>query len=168
MTQQEYTFERDSTVWAVIRWKKSEHGNGYVGEKVSTYILKEDARKEVYRLNGWKDKRIDFSYNWNSKLNGKAFTSIRLWNEAKYQVNSVYEIRLGNTKKGLARLISLKRIRIDHINDHIALLDTGCRAEECKQLIKTMYKNRHINWESQDLAYCLFMYVEDKKDLFNN
>ena len=89
-------------------------------------------------------------------------------NEAKYQVNSVYEIRLGNTKKGLARLISLKRIRIDHINDHIALLDTGYRAEECKQLIKTMYKNRHVNWESQDLAYCLFMYVEDKKDLFNN
>lgn len=156
----EYTFERDSTIWAVIRWKRSENGNGFIGEKIATYILKEDARREVYRLNGWKDMRLDFSYNWNSKLNGKAFTSIRLWNESKYKVGNVYEIWLGNTKKGIARLISLKRMRLDQINDHIALLDTGYQADECREMIKKMYKNKHINWESQFLAYCLFVYID--------
>jgi hypothetical protein len=166
--QPEYTYERDSTVWAVIRWRKCESGNGYIGEKISTYMLREDARKEVYRLNGWKDMRLDFSYNWNSKLNGKAFTSIRLWNENKYEVGNVYEIRLGNTKKGIARLVSLKRIRLDQINDHIALLDTGYRANECREMIKTMYKNKRIDWDNQYLAYCLFEYVESKNDLFNN
>lgn len=164
----EYTFERDSSTWAVVRWRKSESGNSYVGEKIATYILREDARKEVYRLNGWKDMRLDFSYNWNSKLNGKAFTSIRLWNEAKYEVGNVYEIRLGNTKKGIARLISLKRMRIDQISDHIALLDTGYRADKCRELIKTMYKNKRIDWDKQYLAYCLFEYIESKNDLFNN
>ena len=131
-------------------------------------MLKEDARREVYRLNGWKDMRLDFSHNWNGKLNGKAFTSIRLWNEGKYQVGNEYKIRLGNTKKGVARLVSLKRIRLDQINDHIALLDTGYMANECKELIRTMYKNKHIDWNNQYLAYCLFVYVEDKKDLFGN
>ncbi len=128
--QPEYTYERDSSVWAIIKWRKSEHGNGFIGQKIATCILKEDARKEVYRLNGWKDMRLDFSYNWNSKLNGKAFTSIRLWNESKYEVGNVYEIWLGNTKKGIARLISLKRMRLDQISAHIALLDTGYRAHE--------------------------------------
>lgn len=166
--QPEYTFERDSTIWAVIRWRKSKDGNGYVGKKVATFILKEDARKEVYRLNGWKDMRLDFSYNWNNKLNGKAFTSIRLWNENKYEVGNVYEIRLGNAKKGSARLISMKRIRLNQINDHIALLDTGYMANECVEIIKTMYKNKRIDWDTQCLAYCLFLYIEDKMDLFNN
>lgn len=168
MTQPEFTFERDSTVWAIIQWRKSDHGSGYVGEKIATYILKEDARKEVYRLNGWKDMKLDFSYNWNGKLNGKAFTSIRLWNEGKYEVGNEYEIRLGNTKKGTARLISLKRIRLNQINDYIALLDTGYQVDECREMLKTMYKNKHINWETQFLAYCLFMYIDENNNLFNH
>src|SRR5690554_4448825 len=165
--QPEYTFERDATIWAVIKWRKSDTGEGYIGEKVSSHVFKVDARKEVYRLNGWKDLRLDFAYNWNKKLNGKAFTSIRLWNENKYQVGNVYDIWLGNTKKGIASLVSLKRIRLDQINDHIALLDTGYRSAECQDMIKKMYKNKRINWESQYLAYCLFMYEENKNDLFN-
>lgn len=51
--QPEYSYERNSTIWAVIRWRKSATGNGYIGEKIATYILKEDARREVFRLNGW-------------------------------------------------------------------------------------------------------------------
>ena len=166
--QPEYTIERDATIWAVVKWHKSDTGNGYVGEKISSHVMRKDARKEVYRLNGWKDMRLDFAYNWNKKLNCKAFTSIRLWNENKYQVGNVFEVWLGNTKKGVASLVSLKRMRIDQINDHIALLDTGYRADECKDMIKTMYKNKRINWSTQYLAYCLFIYEENNNDLFNN
>lgn len=166
--QPEYSFERDSSIWVVIRWRKSESGSGYTGDKIASYTQKDDARKEVYRLNGWKDMRLDFSNNWNSKLNGKAFTTIRIWNESKYVTGNVYEIRLGNTKKGIARLVSLKRMRLDQINDFIALLDTGYNAEECRGIIKKMYKNKHINWETQLLAYCLFVFIEDGNNLFNN
>ena len=165
--QPEYSFEKDSTVWAVIRWKNAENGNGLVGEKIKTFILKDDARKEVYRLNGWQDFRLDFSHNWNGKLHGKAFTSIRLWNERKYQIDKEYDIYLNGFRRGRAKLISLKRIKIHQINEHIARLDTGYSAVECRELIRKMYKNKSIDWERQELAYCLFVFMDEKTELFD-
>lgn len=51
----EYTYELDSNLWALIRWREVAPGS-FVGKKVATFDLKEDARREVYRLNGWKYK----------------------------------------------------------------------------------------------------------------
>ncbi|MEL3904425.1 MAG: hypothetical protein P1P63_04870 [Treponemataceae bacterium] len=53
MKQPEYTFQRESGVWAIVHWRKAPNG-GYIGEKIATYDLKEDARREVYRLNNWR------------------------------------------------------------------------------------------------------------------
>ena len=52
MKQHEYTYQRESTVWAVYHWQKAA-GGSYKGEKIATYNLREDARREVYKLNGW-------------------------------------------------------------------------------------------------------------------
>ena len=166
--QPEYTYEKDSTVWAVIRWTKTALGNGYTGEKVATYILKEDARREVFRLNGWQDNRLEFSHNWNNKLLGKAFTTIRLWNEKKYIEGREFPVYLNGFSRGFAVLLSVKRLKLEQINEHIARLDTGYSAAECRELLRTMYKNKQIDWDRQDLAYCLFAFVEKKRDLFNN
>lgn len=163
----EYTFERDFGGWHVIRWKKMVNGDGYTGEKVSSHILKSDARKEVFRLNGWKDFRLSFSYNWNSKLNGKAFTSIRLWNEGKYAEGKEYDVYLNDLYRGRCRLLSIKRIKLDQISEHIARLDTGYSAHECREMIRKMYKNKNIDWDMQYLAYCLFAYIDVKKGLFD-
>ena len=158
--QPEYTYERDSTVWAVIRWTKAENGSGYRGEKIATYILKSDARKEVFRLNGWQDNRLEFSHNWNNKLHGKAFTSIRLWNEKKYIAGIEFPVYLNGFSRGFATLISVKRLKLAQINEHIARLDTGYSATECREMLRTMYKNKNINWDTQELAYCLLVWVE--------
>lgn len=165
--QPEYTYEKDSTVWAVVRWKQAT-ATGYVGEKIETYILKSDAQKRVYELNGWQDNRIDFSHNWNNKLQNKAFTTIRLWNEKKYVEGRDYAIYLNGFSRGFARLLSIKRLKLQQINEHIARLDTGYSAVECREVLRTMY-NKQIDWNTQELAYCLFAFVEEKKkNLFNN
>lgn len=52
----EYTYERDGRIWCVVKWRKSPSG-GYIGEKIATHVLKENARSEVYRLNGWNKKQ---------------------------------------------------------------------------------------------------------------
>ena len=52
-----HTYERDGRIWCVVKWNKSLRSNGYIGQKISTHILKEDARREVYRLNGWNKKQ---------------------------------------------------------------------------------------------------------------
>lgn len=160
--QSEYTYERNGTGWAVYRWAKSEH-SGYDGVKVSSHILREDARREVYRLNGWVNKRLEFSYNWNNKLNNKAFTTIRLWNEKKYQEGRKYDVWLNSCNYGFARLVSVKRMKLADINEHIALLDTGYSADECREVIKKMYKNKPIDWETQQLAYLLFVFEKEER-----
>lgn len=52
--QPEYTYERYYSLWAIYRWREAP--GGYIGERVETYILREDARKRTYELNGWKWK----------------------------------------------------------------------------------------------------------------
>lgn len=164
--QPEYTYERESTVWCVVHWKKLDN-NSYSGEKIATYILKDDARKEVFRLNGWTDNRIEFSTNWNGKLHNNAFTSIRLWNEKKYVIGRDYDVWLSHIRKGFAKLVAVKRMKLHQINEYIARIDTGYSADECQNIIRTMYKNKRIDWNTQDLALCLFVYVDEKKNLFN-
>lgn len=162
-TRPEYTYELRGTIWIVIRWKKSGNGTSYVGEKISTYMLREDARREVYRLNGWQIDRLNFSYNWNGKLNNSAFTSIRLWNEKKYVEGREYEVWIGSKNLGYARLVSVKKMKLADINEHIALLDTGYSAAECRGILIKMYKNAGINWETQQLAYLLFVFEKKER-----
>ena len=164
MNRSRYTYERDSGVWVVVEWRDGNAG-GRVGETISSHILKSDARREAYRLNGRVDYRLEFSYNWNGKLNGKAFTSIRLWNEKKYVQGREYVVYLKDFRRGRVKLISIKRMRLNNINEHIARLDTGYSAIECRDIIRKMYKNRQVNWETQYLAYLLFAYVNEEKVL---
>ena len=58
-------------------------------------------------------------------------------------------------------------MKLHQINEYIARIDTGYSADECQNIIRTMYKNKRIDWNTQDLALCLFVYVDEKKNLFN-
>lgn len=99
---------------------------------------------------------LNFTYNWNTKLRGKSFTTIRLRNDAKYYKGAVLSVALQNYPKGKAKVIDVKYLTIDKISEWIARLDTGYSAKECKDLIKAMYKNKPlINWQTQQLAYVL-------------
>ncbi len=57
----------------------------------------------------------------------------------------------------------MKRMRLNDINEHIARLDTGYSAIECREIIRKMYKNKRVNWETRYLAYLLFAYVDEEK-----
>jgi len=103
--------------------------------------------------------KINFSYNWNNKLAGVAFTTLRLKNP-KYQVGTSYEICLKKGKSGfatlfVARIIDIKDIRLSGITEYIALLDTGYRASECKAIVRNIYSKSHLNWDTQLLSFIL-------------
>ena len=104
----------------------------------------------------------DFSYNWNNKLNCVAFSTIRLRNDKKYYVGAKGIVRLKGHVKGSAKIVSVSHLKIDKINEAIARLDTGYSAEECRNLIKEMYKNKMINWATQELSFSILVY--DKKN----
>ena len=105
---------------------------------------------------------VDFSYNWNNKLQCSSFTSIRLANN-KYKIGEKYGVRLkGQFKLFFACVVDKKSLKLKDINEFIAHLDTGYSALECQSIIKKMYKNnRAINWETQELELILFKYTDE-------
>lgn len=56
----------------------------------------------------------------------------------------------------MAKVIDVKFMTLDKVNEWIARLDTGYSAKECREMIKTMYKNVPlIDWKTQELVYVL-------------
>jgi hypothetical protein len=101
---------------------------------------------------------VDFSYNWNNKINCKAFTTIRLSNSQKYIVDREYWIRLKSEIKSKAILRAVNHFTIDKLNDFISFLDTGYNAFECKKILRRMYPK--VDFERNTLCLILFEQVE--------
>lgn len=102
--------------------------------------------------------KIDFAYNWNGKLNCTSFTTLRLQND-KYIVGQSYEVFLKKEKIFTVKVLAIKNILLENINEFIARLDTGYSREECIALIRTMYKNKNINWNTQKLSLILLIKI---------
>lgn len=84
---------------------------------------------------------INFSTNWNNKLDCKCFTTLRLKNPKKYQLNKQYLINLKKNPIKKAEIIGIKTIFFKDINEYIAHLDTGYSLEETKNILLKMYPN---------------------------
>jgi hypothetical protein len=106
---------------------------------------------------------IKFSYNWNNKLNNKAFTTIRLHNPNKYQQGKQYRIECKGELKGIAVLHEIRVFTTDKLNDFVTYLDTGYNVHDTIKLLKTMYKNSNIDWNRQRLDFCLLVYQKEDK-----
>ena len=113
---------------------------------------------------------IIFSFNWNNKLDNKAFTTVRLRNDSLYKEYEIYEVFLNTEKsgiknsefKGLARIESIKNIYLSQVNSFVTFLDTGYPVKEFTKLVQTMYKNKVKDWTKQQLSLILLV-KEGKK-----
>lgn len=109
--------------------------------------------------------KLEFSTNWNKKLNCKCFTTIRLHNPQKYFIGEVFAIMLNEKNVGFAKLKDLKQIKIDEINNFMSFLDTGYNAATTKEIIKNIYKSKQINFETQVFDYCVFEYQDPQTEM---
>ena len=104
-------------------------------------------------------RNLKFSYNWNRKLDCNAFTTLRLARPGYYAEGQDYYVKLKEQDRGLATLQRIKTLRLAQLNDFIAYLDTGYGLDQTIDIIKKMYKNQNINWETQELYLMLFVRV---------
>lgn len=87
-------------------------------------------------------KKINFSYNWNNKLNStRSFSTIRYpskkWNKGEeYDIFFKREIMVCT-----AKIIELKDFRLGNLTEGMAWLDTGYDKQETKNILKTMFKS---------------------------
>ncbi len=100
---------------------------------------------------------LPFSYNWNNKLDCKAFTTLRLHNPDRFKVGQTYRITLNKSYKKHAKIEDIKTLLLKNISDYIAYLDTGYSKEECQSIIRKIYPNK--NFEHQKLDFILLKTV---------
>lgn len=112
------------------------------------------------------EQDLNFSTNWNSKLNCQCFTTIRLHNPKKYFPGARFNVYLKGHFKGSAQVIGVKICLLKDVSEYVARLDTGYSAAEFKKIIQTMYKGKPIAWERQLLDFCLLRYIKEGPDLF--
>jgi hypothetical protein len=105
--------------------------------------------------------KINFSTNWNNKLNNMCFTSIRPLNYNKYKTSLIYQVCLKDNHICLAELIEIRIIRLCDFSEIQARLDTGYDRNFLIQLMQRFYKldNYQLN---TPFMYLLFKKVSKK------
>lgn len=98
--------------------------------------------------------RIDFSHNWNHKLDCDYYTSIRIRNDEKYVVGNYYEVFFKKDKHHESQLVDVRHMFITQLNEFIAGLDTGYSLEECKNILLKMYPN--VDFNNKQITLLLF------------
>jgi len=82
-------------------------------------------------------EQLNFSYNWNKKLDCKMFTTLRLSN--RFSVGDKVFVTLKNIEHCNAICRGKKKLFMKDINEFIAGIDTGYSVEECQDILKKMY-----------------------------
>jgi len=99
------------------------------------------------------DSILKFSYDWNKKLKCDFFTTLRLYNEAKYRVGATLEVEYKKEIIKRVQVQAMKRIMLHEINAFIAGLDTGYSIEQTKAILIKMYPK--VNFQVQALSLVL-------------
>jgi hypothetical protein len=104
-----------------------------------------------------KMNHIDFSKNWNNKLDCQVFTTIR-FNDT-HQVGDTVLITLEGHVKGEASIIQKLRIEnIDKVSEWIAYLDIGESKAYLTKLFENFYAKKFPNWRQKELYYYLIKF----------
>lgn len=85
---------------------------------------------------------IEFSYNWNNKLDSRCFSTIRIYNPKKYVIGLNYKILLKSNYLYDAKIVYEKGFFINQLSEPMSFLDTGYSKIETIDILKKMYKNK--------------------------
>jgi hypothetical protein len=81
---------------------------------------------------------LDFTYNWNKKLDCDCFTTFRLHNPKKHKIGVLLLVSLKGEPLKEVMIKDIKTMKLSKVNEFIAYLDTGYSVEEFQKLVKTM------------------------------
>ena len=111
-------------------------------------------------------EELKFSVNWNNKLLCTYFTTLRL--SDRFKIGQKYPVLLKKKQIGIGEIMAKKYLYLKQINDYIAGLDTGYSAIKCKEILKTMYKKKLIDWNIQQLClYLIRLERQNKMELWD-
>lgn len=110
--------------------------------------------------------RLNFSNNWNGKLNCNIFSTIRRHNTAIHYAGRIVDIYDQSTTpakyRGKGEYLHVFPFMLHQLKPAMALLDTGYGVEETKNILRTMYKNKCANVDQELFDYCLIKKIKEK------
>lgn len=106
-------------------------------------------------------EKLDFSTNWNNKLDCKCFTTIRVFSSFKHYKGNEFAVFLKTQTKGKAVVLDSWRIKINELTDYVCYLDTGYSREETINIMKKMYPR--IDFKKTDFVILLLKKIEPPK-----
>jgi hypothetical protein len=106
-------------------------------------------------------EKLEFSTNWNNKLDCKCFTTIRLYNHAKHFNGNQFEVYLRKKYSAKVEVIALSLLKLSQLSDYVSYLDTGYNREETKAILVKMYP--HIDFTKRHLVVLLLKKIEPPK-----
>ena len=104
---------------------------------------------------------IPFSSNWNNKLSGKYYTTLRLAS-AKYQPGNILNITLKGKYLHKAEIVEVKFMMMNMLNDFVIGLDMGLTLHEGKTILLKMYPS--VDFSKQRLVLVLIRVIDYKKE----
>lgn len=107
---------------------------------------------------------LEFSHNWNNKLDCNAFATLRLENPRRYKIGMTYFVRTRDKDYGAHVIADIRELYRDQINEFIARLDTGYSKDECVKLLQSMYINRVTSWTKQKLYLILLVKIKTERN----
>ena len=110
--------------------------------------------------------RLNFSYNWNNKLNCNVFSTIRRYNPSVHYVGKEVEVFENSTKPGInrgrAKYLIVTPFKLHQLKPAMAYLDTGYSLDETKIILRTMYKGKVPDIEQETFCYCILEKIKEK------
>lgn len=100
--------------------------------------------------------RIDFSCNWNNKLTGAMYTTLRIAS-SKYKLGKTFDVYMNKRFLHSVVLLEVTHIKLEKVNNYISGLDMGYEAKTGKEIIQKMYPS--IDFTQKNLAFCLLKVI---------
>lgn len=95
---------------------------------------------------------INFSYNWNDKLTGRYYTTLRKHQPGRFKPGKTFLTYFKRKPLHVSEVIEVKTIQVSQLNEWIARLDTGYSLEETKDILKKMYQRDYSEKMQLDLV----------------
>jgi hypothetical protein len=100
---------------------------------------------------------LNFTYNWNRKLDNKVFTTLRL--SDRFKEGDIIGIHLGSEIKGNAVVLKKKSFLLHELDDYTCYLDTGYDAVNTRLILGKMYNNKGVDFTKQPVYCYLIKYI---------
>lgn len=111
-------------------------------------------------------KELTFSANWNNKLFGSVFSTIRLQNSEKWKIGEIWTIKLksnlGDVTVCTAEVIDVVPTEINSLTS-IACIDTGLSLEQTKKMFREWYQKYATSENEIFLHYIVFKRISPSR-----